>query len=570
MMFLAEEYKDEFGAKRDIIYFAFSNGVIAGDTRWDLVKVEPVYEGQILPYSYVAVPELLILECAYGRVEICFDGGETVLFRTNNGLGIHFSIHYLPHENFLDRLDGTVHAHFKSIGEFLFEVSHGNLKHNGFWNGPQMTPVSNYIDYLPGDDKTVEGYIHYGRCCANRPEQLHPFDQCVRENRIDFEEWCRKYPDVPPEYAEARLVAIYVIWINYASPHGVLKGDIMLMMRSGSLVRAMAWHQGYQAMAACNDSDLAVKFLYSIFAYQDEYGQLPDSVGDTYIDMHCTKAPFQGFAFEYVMNHGGRDNLTKEHCELLYGSFCKWIDWWRRFRDIDENGLCDYVHADESMGDDASYFYKGMPVEAPDNAAFLILLMEAASCMATKLGKEAEAHQWKKDSEILLDELLKNFWNGEKFVCRIVGTNEIVDTESIAMYQPLILGNRLPADVIEKMAAKLSDGSYFLTEGGLASESKQSPFYTIGTAFMLGRILSYVQLILVIGLYNSGQKDLAKKIAKIYCDFTLKAGLVAMVRNDDLPINDPLAIVKPSVPGNGWSSWSAAIFLILCRILKEE
>jgi glycogen debranching enzyme len=195
--------------------------------------------------------------------------------------------------------------------------------------------------------------------------------------------------------------------------------------------------------------------------------------------------------------------------------------------------------------------------------------MEAASRLAEKLGKKTEAGRWMADSKTLLEKILKNFWNGEKFICRIAGTNEIVDTESIAMYQPLILGNRLPAEVIEKMAAKLGDPAHFLTKEGLASESRQSPFYTIGTSFMLGRILSYVQLILVTGLYNSGKKDLAKKIAGIYCDFTLKAGLVAMVRNDDLPANDPLAIVKPSVPGNGWSSWSSAIFLVLCRMLKE-
>ncbi|MDR2370435.1 MAG: hypothetical protein LBD71_03050 [Treponema sp.] len=568
MIFAADMRKDESGIERENIYFSFGHGVSQGVTRSYLVKIEPVFNGQVLPYTCTATPGVLTMETIQGKMEICFDGGETVLFRTNKGVGVHFTMFYEPHDLFLDRLDGTVHTHYKLIGEFLFECTHGKLRHNGFWIGSKMTPMTNYVDYLPGEDGKAEGYIHYAPNSVNRPVKLNDFDKAVQDSRADYEDWCKKYPEVPEKYAEAWRTAIYAVWICYAAPHGAMKGGIMYMQKSGPFCRAMAWHQGYHAMTVCRaDLDTAVQLLYSIFGYQDEYGQVPDSVNDIYWDMHCTKPPFQGFAFDYIVSHAGFDKFTREHCEKLYVPFCRWIDWWRNFRDADGNGLIDYSHADESGWDDGSMFSKGTPVETPDISAFLVLLMEAVSKMAGKLGKKDEAEKWLADSKVMFDDMIKTFWNGEKFVGRIAKTHETVDVESIAMYQPIILGKRLPEEIIEKIAARISRPD-FLTDEGLASESKNSPYYAMGSSFMLGRVVGPVQLMLAIGLFNAGKKELAGKIAAAWCDFVLGYGLVNM-RRDSLVLDDPASIVPPLVPGSGWGSWSSAIFILLARLLKE-
>jgi hypothetical protein len=569
---LSNRQKDETGTERDVVYFSFSHGLAAGVTRWDLIKIEPLYKGEILPYSYHATPSLLVLRSVMGKIEICFDGYDTVLFRSEKGLGVHFSLNYRPHEQFMDRLDGTVYAHYKGVGDFLFENPHGSMKHNGRWIGPAMTPAPNYVDYLPAADGRAEGYIHFASSGAGRPEKINPFDECVARNAADFEEWCKSYPfDAPEKYADARLLSSYILWINYATtPLGIIRGKIMYMMRSGFLVRAMGWHTGYQAIAAYHDLDLAVDLLYSNFVYQDEYGQIPDGVNDIFCDMHCTKPPIQGFAFDYLVNHGCLDKLTKEHCQKLYEPFRKWIGWWRNFRDIDGNGLCDYVHADESGWDDSSLFNMGMPVESPDIAAFLILLMEAASKLAGKLGKTEEAEKWMSESKTMLDLMIKTFWNGEKFIARKAVSHEVIDTETIAVYQPVILGKRLPGEIIDKIAARLDNEETFLSlsEGGLHSESKKSPFYTIGTAFMMGRVLAPVQLMLCIGLFNAGRKELAKKIAAAYCDWVLENGILVFNR-DAIGAGDPAAIVPPVNPGEDWASWAASMFIALSRLLSE-
>jgi hypothetical protein len=575
LVFVADCPKDESGAEREIIYLTFTYGMSSGITRWDIIKIEPIYEGQILPYTYTATPSLLTLETVRGNIEICFEGKDNALFRTTgNGLGIHFSLKFMPHELFLDRLDGTVYTSLKNIGEFLFENPGGKLEHNGQWIGPMMQSRPCYVNYLPGPGGRVEAYIHFAQSGVNRPGKLASFDESVAKTQKDFDDFCKIYDfEVPEKYKEAKMLAVYAIWQCYIDvPLGNFPANVMYMMRVGMLVRAMGWHTTYQAITAANNIDQAIEYLYSNTPFMDEYGQIPDGLNDTFSDMHCTKPPFQGFAWEYLEDRYGPDKITKAHCEKLFEPMKKWVSWWRTFRDIDGNGIIDYVHADESGWDDSSIFSKGMPIETPDSVAFLILMLEMLSKMARKLGKDAEADAYMADAKKLLDDLITIFWNGEKFVCRMVGTHEIVDFDSIAMYQPIILGKRLPREIIDKIAAKLEDPETFFSEkdGGLYSESRKSPFFSIGTAFMMGRMLAPVQFMMALGLYKAGKKELALKIAKAFCDWTMEKGLTVMEIEIPESEKDPLSIVPQIfVPGCGWASWSGAIFLTLARLLKE-
>jgi hypothetical protein len=576
LVLVADRPRDGSGAERDMIYLTFTYGMTGGATRWDIIKVEPIYQGQILPYGYTATPSRLTLETVKGNIEICFEGKDNVLFRTTaEGLGIHFSLKFLPHELFLDRLDGTVYTSLKDIGEFLFENPGGVLEHNGRWIGPMMQAMPCYVNYLPGPGGRVEGYIHHAQSGVRRPDKLASFDESAAKTQREFEEFCKIYDfEVPEAYREAKTLAIYAVWQCYINvPLGAFPAKVVYMMRVGMLVRAMGWHTTYQAIAAADNIDQAVEYLYSNTPFMDEYGQIPDGLNDRLVDMHCTKPPFQGFAWEYLENRYGPDKITRAHCEKLYEPMRKWVSWWRTFRDIDGNGIIDYVHADESGWDDSSIFSKGMPIESPDSMAFMILMLEMLSKMARKLGKTGEADAYLGDAQKMLEDLVKLFWNGEKFVCRMVGTHEVVDFESIAMYQPIILGKRLPQEIIDKIAAKLEDPATFFSEknGGLYSESQKSPYFTLGTAFMMGRMLAPVQFIMAHGLLNAGKKELALKIARAFCNWTLEKGL--MVMEVGLPEGemDPLSIVPQTfIPGCAWISWSGAIFLSLARLVGEN
>ncbi|MDR0857411.1 MAG: hypothetical protein LBN97_00065 [Oscillospiraceae bacterium] len=365
------------------LYLAYSNSETNGRSRFDYLKIEPTYNGKIETFTYIANSGVLAINTAHGTLELCFDGLETLQIRANGGIGLRYSMTFEGHEQFLDRLDGTLCAGWNAIGEFLFVPTVGTQTHNGKWITQMMKPADTVIDWVPDSNGKLEGYIQFAESNVEKRDTLNPFDRCVTDNLSDFREFLEKYPQVPTRYAQVREFAAYVIWVNFVAPQGMLKVPMVYMMRTGPLMRAMGWQQSYQAMALWQDIDTAVGLLNSMFTLQDEYGQLPDGASDKYCTMLAPKPPFQGFAISYILDRiGGMDGLTREHCELLYEPMCKWVGWWFKFRDKDGDGLIGYVHGDESGWDDASIFSRGIPVETPYIAAFLVLLMEV--CFETR------------------------------------------------------------------------------------------------------------------------------------------------------------------------------------------
>ncbi len=572
-------YSDNSGAekgKTEPLYLGYTYGTQSGKTRYDFLSIEPVFNGRVLPFTYRANPGILEITTKHGKIDLCFDGTDLLRIRASGGVGLRFFLKFEGHEQFLDRLDGTLCAAYSNIGEFLFEVTAGRQIHDGKWITLMMKPADTTIDWLPDDRGELEGYIRYENSSVERPPALRDFDLCVRENLEDFQNWCGMYAKLPDRYEDVRLFAIYVIWVCHLKPQGLITTDMIYMMRTGPLMRAMGWHQSYQAMACYKNLDLAISLLHSMFTLQDTYGQLPDGTSDRYVTMTAPKPPFQGFALCYILDRVGPDALTQEQCALLYAPMCKWVNWWFTFRDRDGDGIPCYMHADESGWDDASIFVKGLPVETPDLSAFLVLCMEACGKLAARLGKAEESESWLKKSERLLRDMLSVFWNGNKFVCLLDGSHEVIDEESIAVYQPIILGKRLPKDVIDQIADTVGDPEKFLTPNGFASESQQSALYDVTSgAFMLGRILAPVQLMMTVGLYQAGRKDVALKNALRWCDQMQDVGPETVVESPPPKAPPMVTGAKPVYPTGrrlpgSYCSWGAAVYLILGTLLEEE
>ncbi|MDR1570670.1 MAG: hypothetical protein LBS72_09310 [Oscillospiraceae bacterium] len=566
---MAEDAKQAF-------FIAYTNSVTDGSSRHNLIQWIPTRDGKPVPYTYNCTPARLTVQADGGKIELCFDGTERILIRASGGLGVRFLIRLEPHEQFMDRLDGTVYAAFPTIGAFLFEPTVGTQSHNGRWNALAIKADDTTIDWTPDSRGDLFGYVQYHLTLAERPDSLGDFDTRVRQNRADFDAWCAKYEPVPQRYAHVRLFAIYIIWISYLAPKTELKVPMIYFIRMGPLMRAMGWHQSYHAMALWQDIDLAVDLLYSMFTQQDEYGMIPDSVSDRYVTILAPKPAFQGFALEHILERAGVDSLTQTHCEKLYDPMCRWANYWLTFRDRDGDGLCAYVHGDESGWDDASIFSKGMPVITPDLAAFLILLMEGCGKLAAKLGKAEESEDWLRRSKEMLERMLRTLWNGEKFICIKEDTREIIDVESIAVYQPIILGKRLPQEIRDKIGKAVFNPDTFFTPGGIASESQLSPLYDVTYgSFMLGMILAPVQLMMTVGLYNAGQTEAALANARNICEASLEVGPQTIFRSPPQPNPKPTgarAVLPPFKPGQrmlpgGYGSWGAGVFMVLGNML---
>jgi glycogen debranching enzyme len=207
------------------------------------------------------------------------------------------------------------------------------------------------------------------------------------------------------------------------------------------------------------------------FEHQDESGMLPDFLNNRFALRNFTKPPIHGWTLKQLMEN--REFMTKERLQEVYEPLCKWTKWWFEYRDDDHDGIPKYNHGNDSGWDNSTIFHQGTPVESPDLSSFLILQMEILSEIADELGKKNEALKWAVKSKNLLNRLISHFWINDRFVAVKSGDHSIIESESLVLYIPIILGKRLPESIRRKLVEEIGNG--FLTQFGLATERTTSP-----------------------------------------------------------------------------------------------
>ena len=190
-----------------------------------------------------------------------------------------------------------------------------------------------------------------------------------------------------------------------------------------------------------------------------------------------------------------------------------------------------------------------LAVDAPQTCAFAALLLEKLGDLAKMVGREEESEPWYEKSRDLIDRFVKRFWNGERFVAYDhYQPDRVIDVECLQFYYPLILGKRLPGEIIDRMAEDLEEGKGYLMPGGLAAMNQLS--LPEGTGFSPFTFLPADQIIVVTGLYMAGKKELARKAAKFYMD--------------------GLGKTPNYYYSNGFTgSWAAAAFQVLANIYSN-
>ena len=234
------------------------------------------------------------------------------------------------------------------------------------------------------------------------------------------------------------------------------------------------------------------------------------------------------------------------------------------------------MHGDECGLDDASVFSSGVPVVSPDLQAYLALCMEVCGRLARILGFSEKAERHFQDSEELITRMIEKLWNGKKFVCMLEKDKKIVDTASIVCYVPVILGKRLPAEIMDRMTKDLLNPELFWSENGIRSESVGSPYYdaSMPGPFALGMCMAVSQLFAAVGFYDAGRFEAAAKVAKCWCSRSLQNGYITT------DIVEPDQRIEPEEGGEyvynatsrypgKFNSWGVPVFFVLAEILKE-
>jgi putative isomerase len=478
-----------------------------------------------------------------GCIDICFDTPYTLRFR-GQGLGLELKACY---ETVMFALQNNqiVLNIFDVSRRFVLEGLLGTLQGQGAWRAGSKEPVS--VTVSPDDTGAWEFALHEVQSTFT-VKPLREFETCQNSTKKSFNDWLSTTLLAPEQWREARELAAYINWASVVEPQGLLKRPAMLMSK-GWMSSVWSWDHCFNALAlAETDNKLAWDQLLLMVDYQDAYGCYPDSLNDVEVIYNFTKPPIHGWAVRELLKIA---TPSKDILETLYTSLSRWTLWWLEQRRLPGQALPYYLHGNDSGWDNSTMFDKGVPLVAPDLAAFLIVQLDTLADLARGLGMKEEV-TWKHKADTLLEALLAQLWTGERFVAKLARSGEDVANESLLYCLPILLGERLPEEVRDKLAQQVKT---FLTDYGLATEKTNSPAYK-KDGYWRGPIWAPSTYLVVQGLEGCGHRELALDIAERFCEMCASSGFA---ENFDALTGEGLC--------DKAYTWTSSVFLLLAEKL---
>jgi putative isomerase len=151
--------------------------------------------------------------------------------------------------------------------------------------------------------------------------------------------------------------------------------------------------------------------------------------------------------------------------------------------------------------------------------------------------------------------MLSTLWRKDHFVAIRASDGSAIESQSLLLYIPIILGKRLPSDVRNKLVQGLTELGKFRTAHGFATESLTSRYYA-NDGYWRGPIWAPATMLLAEGLDSAGEHALAKKVREDFCRMAQQNG---MYENFEAITGDGLR--DPAY------TWTSSVFLIFAHQL---
>lgn len=534
-------------------------------------------------YTYHGDPGSITLTCPTGQLEIIFTYHEYFRVLGHGGLTLRLeAAPYKPGGQSASAChgacilpDGSTELTYGTYGKLRFRPLKGAVKPAAVEAKGAEGYAAVQLDLLPDGDGALDFAVHEDMIEFAALPESYPDPAALRQDGFDrFEAFKKNYLKPAKGFEKAFEYAAHTVWARRIKPSGCYQSP-MILMHYEYLGECFSWQQSYNGMSMLGNPQEGWRQICTMFEYQNELtGQLPGNVG--YLAPNAgIQPPIQGFALDYLINKCGDSFLTPSECARMYPKFAKWAEFWVTYRSAGRGDDVTQIDSPNDSGwDDATIFKDGFPTVNPDLIAFMVDLLEMTGRLAEGCGKLEEAKSYKDRSARLLKTLIDEFWDGDKFVTFHKG--KPVDSMSIACYQPILLGKRLPEHIIDRICQQLTEEGNFLCEIGLASESLRSADSNYGTStFVHGRVVAPVQVFMCAGLNLAGRKKEAAMIARRFAAVTQEKGCILGFppRTDVYPATGkPVYIAPGPVASDGWpwSSWNACNVLTLVTSIIPE
>ncbi|WP_132995278.1 amylo-alpha-1,6-glucosidase [Sporanaerobacter acetigenes] len=483
-----------------------------------LFRLDLVENGEIVSFKTSFKPTLFKLESSKGFVEFCIYENMVRIRGENTSLRLTVDTKAYDNAIPVGKKQWEVNSYEEQI-KLLLTSLEGELVVDAPWN----IVKSEYIvaNFLCNENNRFDALIEAYETVWKEKE-YDSFENCHEKIKKSYDAWMDSIVEVSDEIEKGRQLAGYFTWSCVVNPKGKLTRRAIYMSKN-YMSNIWSWDNCFNAMALINRyPELAWDQIMIFFDNQDESGLIPDYINDAFASWSCTKPPIHGWAIDWMMKKS--DFITQKKMEEVYEPLVNWTNWWFKYRDYDKDGIPAYNHGNDCGWDNSTVFNERPPIKSPDLLSYLVIQMDVLSTLAKNIGKKEEALYWKDRASKLLDKLIDYFYDGEKFVAKLTGSNKNIESNSLLLYMPIVLGDRLPVDIAEKLVEDLKEKGKFHTEYGLATERIDSPLYK-EKGYWRGPIWAPTTMLIVDGLYNMGELDFAREIAWKFCRMASQGGM---------------------------------------------
>lgn len=538
-------------------------GNLRGNGPYRQVQAEIVKDGAARPCVIDTTESEVILRSEFGEFRFCIGERKFMRIRGTDGLTLRLKVNFGMAGGLSTKLaDGCWTFGMASTATAVLLPFRGKLTaHRAFGGGLGNTTMLSF-EIAPDEDGVVEvGIEEFLIDPIHRPLDQYPsYDECVKSYEEEFEEFCKIYPSLPEEFESMRRKALWTIWTLMVEPDGeTMYKHTMIKMLHGTFEHVSGWQQGMHMICLSKDPKLVWEILRGLFDYQDANGRIADIITDASYARSIMKPPIQGFATMWLLDNIGHEAADPEDLKFIYNGMVRWSEYFFRCRDLDGDGIWENQGAMETGWEDAPFFRQlSWPVASPDMNAYLALQLEAQAKLGRIVGEdEAVCAEYEKRSKEMVDRIVKAFWDGERWRAFNPDTGKKSDTKTLSLYCALLLGKRLPREVIDKSIATLFEEGKYLTPYGFATEALDSPYFAHG--FSQGSIIPPAEFLPVMAMEACGRPDLAKEVALRYIRTLRDFGLFHT--HNALTGAPERSMVALDEKFLFWSAWSSAIYL---------
>ncbi len=483
--------------------------------------LELVRGADVVTYSADASPSLLRLNAdGGGWVEFVIEGIDSLRVR-GQGVGLKLT---MPKERWTTAYEMPGGAWAINMSRHYVQVALDTLagtmsidsgweRGKGFCWETSRFAATLEADASGGFEATIDSFLHTW-VRAKRPG----FDQIRQEVEAEYAAWGKNLPVVAKQCEAARDLAAYVNWSSLLAPAGYLTRETMFMSKF-SMCNIYAWDNVFNAMAhASHQPDVAWDQLMVMSGQQDEWGKYPSSMNRNTLRESFANLQVHGWAMRRMWDENP-GMFTPTRLAEAYDYLSRATNWMCSHR-VWPGDVLPYCQHGFDAWDNSSLFDAGVPMISPEQPAYLVLQLEVLADIAEAIGRHAEAPLWRQRARQMQGALIEQLWKGDHFVGMLRPSGKIVECNSLITCMPIVLGQRLPADVAKALVERIRE---FVTPYGLATEKLDSPCYLDG-GYWRGPIWAPTTMLVASGLRELGQHALADTLLRAFCQMCREHG----------------------------------------------